>query len=264
LGNAARKFDASRPEPADPAVVVDLAEYKHRRSRAACRLATGRSLLSYESASEPGFYRYTAFGETIEDTTTITQPLRWKGRWYSPVAGGIYDVRARQWSPEMGAFLGVDEYVYHNPRWTLWSWPNQNPTRFGDVSGHNLSSFVKCLLSDRSVRDCWADEVALQEQGCDPDIGEGICKAIAPYRGGPGPGGDEDVIRKACEEEGDIAYDDCLRQNFDSWVPSITCRHAKSNAERKCLEKSGLKMKVKDGPGTLPCVPLEIPIPVVP
>jgi len=57
-----------------------------------------------------GDYRYSAFGQTLEDTTSITQPLRWKGRWFSPVAGGTYDVRARQWSPELGIFLSVDEF----------------------------------------------------------------------------------------------------------------------------------------------------------
>src|SRR5262249_27123868 len=46
-----------------------------------------------------GGYRYSAFGKSVEDTTTITQPLRWKGRWFSSIAGGIYDVRARQWAP---------------------------------------------------------------------------------------------------------------------------------------------------------------------
>ena len=59
--------------------------------------------------SDLGGYRYTAFGKTVEDTTTITQPLRWKGRWWSSVAGGIHDVRARQWAPELGVFLVIDD-----------------------------------------------------------------------------------------------------------------------------------------------------------
>jgi len=76
-----------------------------------------------------------AFGKTLEDATSITQPLRWKGRWFSPVAGGLYDVRARQWSPELGVFLSVDEYRYHDSKSTLWGWPNQNPARYADPSG---------------------------------------------------------------------------------------------------------------------------------
>jgi RHS repeat-associated protein len=82
-----------------------------------------------------GGYRYSAFGKTLEDTSLITQPLRWKGRWFSPVAGGTYDVRARQWSPELGVFLSVDEYWAHDPRSTLWGWGNQNPVRFSDPGG---------------------------------------------------------------------------------------------------------------------------------
>jgi len=83
-----------------------------------------------------GGYRYSAFGVTLEDTTSITQPLRWKSRWFSPVAGGTYDVRARQWSPELGIFLSVDEFGYHDVRATLWAWPRQNPIAFSDPSGH--------------------------------------------------------------------------------------------------------------------------------
>jgi RHS repeat-associated protein len=83
-----------------------------------------------------GGYRYSAFGTTLEDTTTITRPLRWKGRWFSPVAGGTYDVRARQWSPELGVFLSVDEYWAHDVRSTLWGWGRQNPITFSDPTGH--------------------------------------------------------------------------------------------------------------------------------
>lgn len=67
-----------------------------------------------------GGYRYAAFGKTVEDTSLINQPLRWKARWFSPVAGGTYDVRARQWSPELGVFLEIDELNEHDGRTTLW------------------------------------------------------------------------------------------------------------------------------------------------
>jgi RHS repeat-associated protein len=83
-----------------------------------------------------GGYRYTAFGKRGEDTTTITQPLRWKGRWFSSVAGGIYDVRARQWAPEMAVFLAVDEFEFQRETSTLWGWPGTSPLRFEDPSGH--------------------------------------------------------------------------------------------------------------------------------
>jgi RHS repeat-associated protein len=86
-----------------------------------------------------GGYRYTAFGQTLEDTTFVNQPLRWKARWFSPVAGGTYDVRARPWSPELGVFLSIDEYAFHDEKTTLWAWPGQNPVRFSDPEGRGTS-----------------------------------------------------------------------------------------------------------------------------
>ena len=82
-----------------------------------------------------GGYRYSAFGQTLEDTTSITQPLRWKGRWFSALAGGTYDVRARQWSPELGCFWVIDEFEFQENKTTLWGWPNQNSLRFRDPQG---------------------------------------------------------------------------------------------------------------------------------
>jgi RHS repeat-associated protein len=86
-----------------------------------------------------GGYRYTAFGKTLEDTSLITQPLRWKARWFSPVAGGTYDVRARQWSPELGIFLEIDEFEFHGPTTTLWGWPGMNPITWADSRGRGKS-----------------------------------------------------------------------------------------------------------------------------
>ena len=71
-----------------------------------------------------GGYRYTAFGQTKDDTATLTQPLRWKARWHSTLNGAeVYDVRARQWAPEIGAFLSIDDYEYFIATTTLWAWP---------------------------------------------------------------------------------------------------------------------------------------------
>ncbi len=91
----------------------------------------------YASGGSPlGGYRYTAFGKTAEDTTTFAQPLRWKGRWHSVVGGTeLYDVRARQWSPELGVFLSVDDYQFHDGKTTLWGWPSQSPIRDKDPFG---------------------------------------------------------------------------------------------------------------------------------
>jgi RHS repeat-associated protein len=93
------------------------------------------------TGADLGGYRYTAFGASFGPDAqaaapTIDQPLRWKGRWFENVAGGTYDVRARWWSPQMGAFLSIDEFAYHDRNSTLWGWPNQNPMVYADPTGH--------------------------------------------------------------------------------------------------------------------------------
>jgi RHS repeat-associated protein len=101
-----------------------------------------------------GGYRYSAFGQAVEDTSLINQPLRWKARWFSPVANGIYDVRARQWSPELGTFLSIDELDYHDVKSTLWGWPNQSPARFSDTTGHYLDNKCKAQVKQGCAQGC--------------------------------------------------------------------------------------------------------------
>lgn len=88
------------------------------------------------NGTDLGGYRYTAFGKTLEDTSSVAQPLRWKAR-PLVVLGGVetYDMRARQWIPELGAFLSIDEFEFQSRRTTLWGWPGQNPIRLRDSFG---------------------------------------------------------------------------------------------------------------------------------
>jgi len=113
-----------------------------------------------------GQYRYSAFGQTVEDTTSITQSLRWKGRWFSAVAGGTYDVRARQWSPELGIFLSVDEFDYQDDKSIPWGWPGMSPVRYRDLTGHGYPS-PECIKRIR--KGC--------EQGCKGACVSGACVA---------------------------------------------------------------------------------------
>jgi len=95
--------------------------------------------------SDLGGYKYTAFGKTLAadagtpapmaDGSPFEEPLRWQGRWYSALAGGVYDVRNRQWSPELGVFLSPDDFVFLSRTGTLWSWPAQSPLGWRDPSG---------------------------------------------------------------------------------------------------------------------------------
>ncbi|MFO0737731.1 MAG: hypothetical protein U0270_17695 [Labilithrix sp.] len=102
-----------------------------------------------QSGEDFGGFRYTAFGKQLEDTTSLgfLQPvpeisLRWKARPLQHLGGvEVYDMRARQWVPELGAFLSIDELRFHDSRSTLWGWPRQNPLRWSDPFGRNAVDY---------------------------------------------------------------------------------------------------------------------------
>jgi RHS repeat-associated protein len=92
------------------------------------------------TGADLGGYRYSAFGVTLPaDAATpasaVDQLLRWKGRPFESGAGGVYDMRARWWSPAAGQFLTADRLKYLDGASTLWGWANQNPLRWSDPSG---------------------------------------------------------------------------------------------------------------------------------
>jgi RHS repeat-associated protein len=84
-----------------------------------------------------GSARYSAFGQTLEQTINWTvSPLFWKGRWRDSYGGvEVYDMRARQWAPELAAFLSHDALALHHYQSTIWGWPGQNPGRWRDWTG---------------------------------------------------------------------------------------------------------------------------------
>jgi len=51
-------------------------------------------------------------------------------------------MRARWWSPQVGAFLSIDELAYQDVRSTLWGWPRQNALKWSDPSGHYAGSLL--------------------------------------------------------------------------------------------------------------------------
>jgi RHS repeat-associated protein len=208
-----------------------------------------------------GAYRYSAFGQMLEDTTSITQPLRWKGRWFSTVAGGIYDVRARQWSPELAVFLSVDEFSWHHPSTTLWGWPRQNPVREADPLGRGWLDVIACIWNGGSVAECSADEGERLDDACRRS--PNACRALGgvPGRGGPFSN-DESSIRKACSEAARIAYEACLNLHALDLFPSWTCRGVLASAELECLRRAGLQPLPAPGSGGLPCWPA-LPVPVL-
>ncbi len=112
---------------------VDVAYYE-------LDLAGNVRRLRAPGGADLGGYRYTAFGKAYPaDAGTpaaqVEQPLRWKGRWWNELSG-TYDMRAREWSPELGVFLSIDGLGYFDTKSTLWGWPEQNPIRYSDPSGN--------------------------------------------------------------------------------------------------------------------------------
>jgi RHS repeat-associated protein len=107
-----------------------------------------RRLTAYGGA-DLGGYRYTAFGipDANQPAPQIDQPLRWKGRPWSDFSS-LYEVRARQWSPELGVFTAIDEHSYHDARATLWGWVGSNPIVEADFSGHGDDPAEKLLSSN--------------------------------------------------------------------------------------------------------------------
>lgn len=107
---------ASRPADSRLGLNVEIVYYTYCFSLREPRLASGKSVVGLRLASDPS--------------------LRWKGRPLQHFGGTeVYDMRARQWVPEMGSFLSIDELAYHDPKSTLWGWPGQNPIRYVDPSG---------------------------------------------------------------------------------------------------------------------------------
>jgi len=54
---------------------------------------------------------------------------------------GLYDMRARQWSPELGVFVTADEFGLLRKDSTLWGWPGQNPFRYRDPTGRDAEEW---------------------------------------------------------------------------------------------------------------------------
>jgi RHS repeat-associated protein len=97
--------------------------------------------LRASGGADLGGYRYSAFGVTYPEDAgtpgpTVDQPLRWKGRPFLSVGGGVYDMRARWWSPRLGSFLSADDFDSYDVNSTLWGWANQSPTRWSDWTGN--------------------------------------------------------------------------------------------------------------------------------
>jgi hypothetical protein len=67
-------------------------------------------------------------------------------------------VRAREWSPALGAFLQADELEYRDNSTTLWGWAGQSPALLADARGHDPPGYecAKCGTEyDKNVQQCF-------------------------------------------------------------------------------------------------------------
>jgi RHS repeat-associated protein len=227
-------------------------------------LAGNVRALRASGGSDLGGYRYTAFGKTALDTTTITQPLRWKGRWFSSVAGGIYDVRARQWAPELGVFLAVDEFHYHRPHVTLWGWPNQNPARFTDPNGHGIKRYGECIERLRKAGVPWEDAFLLcipdllTPDPSDPPPPPPPPPPQGPYRQPPQPD-PQPAKPENCAALWNFVYEDCIERHPRMF---FLCGTEADAAAAACEERNKtLKAPTKC---PIPVTPMPFPAPIPP
>jgi RHS repeat-associated protein len=201
-----------------------------------------------------GGYRYSGFGQTLEDTSRITQPLRWKGRWFSPVAGGTYDVRARQWSPELGVFLSIDEFQYLDQTSSLWGWPHQSPVRFRDPTGRGWKLYAACLAAN------WLNPLA--SVICAPELLKPDPGPPAPPPDPP-PGPQSPYRRPAdrpnypsaedCKAIWETVYENCMFEYPNSF---FLCGMKADEATADCKERNQSR-------GSQKCpMPLPFPSPV--
>jgi RHS repeat-associated protein len=219
------------------------------------------SLEKGDPPSDIGGYRYTAFGRTVTapDTAAPTvftclyqQPLRWQGRWYTEMAGGLYDFRSRVWSPELGAFLMPDEFGFLTSTGTLWSWPGQNPYRWRDPDGEfGRGAFVTL------------GAILGADIGLTAGIGTGILETVGT--GGPGiiaaPG--TAIARLTLgATAGGIAggsiYD--ASQALGDWLDgAMFAQRGKGNVGDTGIEDEMRKLIERAGPGALDvCTALEM------
>ena len=138
-------------------------------------LASNVRRLRAAGGADLGGYRFSAFGSELEDTASgmFVQSFRWKGRPRDMLGASLetYDMRAREWVPEMGGFGSVDELAFWDARTTLWGWPGMSPNYRSDPIGRGAEQCTKCPDNFPSCNPCNGGK-AMCERRCDSEANE--------------------------------------------------------------------------------------------
>jgi RHS repeat-associated protein len=108
-------------------------------------------------------YRYDPWGNIIDDTGSITNPLRFNAREWDEESG-LYLYRTRYYDPQVGRFIVPDRIVMIGA-YDLFIYVNNNPTKLGDPLG--LAPNDKTFGLPRDFWNWYHDQV--KEKG-DPDL----------------------------------------------------------------------------------------------
>jgi RHS repeat-associated protein len=111
-----------------------------------------------ESGNIVNRYKYDEWGNILEETEEIENPIRYAGEYFDEESG-MYYLRARYYDPVTGRFISKDSYegTLTNPlSMNLYTYCYNNPLRYIDPSGHIITSWDKLH--------CTADEIKLLDQ----------------------------------------------------------------------------------------------------
>ncbi|MDA8213353.1 MAG: carbohydrate binding domain-containing protein [Clostridia bacterium] len=96
------------------------------------------------SGNRVATYKYDPWGKLISQTGTFDQPFRYAGYYYDSETG-IYYLKARYYSPELGRFLNKDTFkgLNEDPQTlNLYVYASGNPIKYTDPSGHGIKTKI--------------------------------------------------------------------------------------------------------------------------
>jgi RHS repeat-associated protein len=93
--------------------------------------------LADEAGSLAASYQYDPWGNLLDETGSVANPMRFAGQLYD-AESGLYYMRNRYYDPEIGRFIGRDPFVEELPppgRLNLYAYADNNPVNVVDAFG---------------------------------------------------------------------------------------------------------------------------------